>query len=784
MSRLARVILAASFLALGLSAPTADAATPGCQQVLLLFARGSGQGLSAVNATTFFNNVRANINPGVSVATLELGDLDANGNVEFGDWPAAGMKDWVEYDKWFNLDGYRKSVQLGVTQLSRFLNDRASICPTETVILGGYSQGAHVVGDALFGLSAPASSNVGFVALFGDPRFNHGPRTGLFSRGAPWVRGNAEWYVTGGILGAREPYLPDAFTHKVGSWCDKQDAICTGKLSRLKDNAHSEYPASEVFEAANEIALRLKDLRPAEASSYFVIPLPVSVQPTTKLDLVFVFDTTGSMGDDIASAKAAAASLTNSMFALSSDTRVGLVEYKDHGDFFVSRTVQLLTSDRNPFTTGLNSLFASGGGDTPEAVFSGLMQAFNHQPWRNGATKIAILIGDAPAKNPEPVTGYTLEAVAQRAFEIDPVNVYPVLTGSSLSARSSFSAIAAATDGLLFSLGEDEGLAGALHEALDRIAFEPVGNADGPYFAAPGEEIRFTGSSSFDADSRIVEWAWDFDNDGTFDRIGDSPVAFHTYAAPYEGLAVLRVTSADGGSSIATAPVTVAPGLHVPAPPGPPLNVHADPGPNAGEVLLTWDAPASAGDGMLAGFRITDADGSVVALTDPAARSVVVGGQPVTKSLTFGIEAGNDFGFGGPAASNAVTLGNRSPECSAVTASPASLWPPNGKFVEVSLGGAWDPDRDAVSTVVTTVVQNEPTEGEADAILKPSPSPQVMLRAQRSGSGGGRTYRVSFVVTDQRGASCVGAVGVTVAHSKGRKAKIPGSALIYDSLVP
>jgi hypothetical protein len=119
-----------------------------------------------------------------------------------------------------------------------------------------------------------------------------------------------------------------------------------------------------------------------------------------------------------------------------------------------------------------------------------------------------------------------------------------------------------------------------------------------------------------------------------------------------------------------------------------------------------------------------------------------------------------------------------------VTASPASLWPPNGKFVEVSLGGAWDPDRDAVSTVVTTVVQNEPTEGEADAILKPSPSPQVMLRAQRSGSGGGRTYRVSFVVTDQRGASCVGAVGVTVAHSKGRKAKIPGSALIYDSLVP
>lgn len=97
------------------------------------------------------------------------------------------------------------------------------------------------------------------------------------------------------------------------------------------------------------------------------------------------------MSPHINSAKQAAARLTDAMFALSPATRVGLVQYKDHGDAVVATTVVQLTADRSAFISALNSLFASGGGDTPEAVYSGLMGAFNGQPWRTGALKFPAI---------------------------------------------------------------------------------------------------------------------------------------------------------------------------------------------------------------------------------------------------------------------------------------------------------------------------------------------------------------------------------------------------------
>jgi hypothetical protein len=43
----------------------------------------------------------------------------------------------------------------------------------------------------------------------------------------------------------------------------------------------------------------------------------------------------------------------------------------------------------------LSGLYASGGGDGPEAVTAGLMEALN-MDWRSNATKLVILIADAP----------------------------------------------------------------------------------------------------------------------------------------------------------------------------------------------------------------------------------------------------------------------------------------------------------------------------------------------------------------------------------------------------
>jgi uncharacterized delta-60 repeat protein len=112
---------------------------------------------------------------------------------------------------------------------------------------------------------------------------------------------------------------------------------------------------------------------------------------------------------------------------------------------------------------------------------------------------------------------------------------------------------------------------------------------------------------------------------------------------------------------------------------------------------------------------------------------------------------------------------NRPPDCSGVTATPDLLWPPNHKLRLVSLNGATDPDGDPVTLTVTTVVQDEPpndgSPGDTSPDVQPATHPnEILLRAERSGSGDGRVYRVSFTASDGAGGSCSGTVTVGVPH--------------------
>ena len=75
------------------------------------------------------------------------------------------------------------------------------------------------------------------------------------------------------------------------------------------------------------------------------------------------------------------------------------------------------------------------------------------------------------------------------------------------------------------------------------------------------------------------------------------------------------------------------------------------------------------------------------------------------------------------------------------------------------------------------MTQDEPLNGKADGNTaldaKPGPaSNQVYLRAERSGQGNGRVYRIAFSGSDGQGGTCSGVALVGVPHDKG-KGKIP-----------
>jgi uncharacterized protein YegL len=123
---------------------------------------------------------------------------------------------------------------------------------------------------------------------------------------------------------------------------------------------------------------------------------PVAAQPV-RLDLVFLIDATGSMGDEIAKLKASMRAMAQQIAQLPArpDVCWGLVSYRDRGDAYLTRTHDF-TGDLGTFQHQLASVQAHGGGDTPEALNEALHEAVHRLNWRRDAARMVVLVADAP----------------------------------------------------------------------------------------------------------------------------------------------------------------------------------------------------------------------------------------------------------------------------------------------------------------------------------------------------------------------------------------------------
>lgn len=243
------------------ASPQVAHADPGCKRALLVDARGSvpasaSPGLHPWSGETyaFFNAVDTALGLGTSYDNVvQLGDEDGNGQLSSNEYPAVGGSNWVAFqinDGTWNFPGYGVSVRIGTDELVAYLNQRVISCPQEAIVLGGFSQGADVIGWALqrsgYGaLSAAARQHIAYVALYGDPTFDAGNPYDRQSNRAPWwVRGNSPgWYdiegvpsAKDGILGPRSPYAPSDFQGRFGSWCDQYDDACNGDVAAAAAN--------------------------------------------------------------------------------------------------------------------------------------------------------------------------------------------------------------------------------------------------------------------------------------------------------------------------------------------------------------------------------------------------------------------------------------------------------------------------------------------------------------------------------------------------------------------
>lgn len=200
---------------------------------------------------------------------------------------------------------------------------------------------------------------------------------------------------------------------------------------------------------------------PAFANSPPADPPPVeqakAARPT--LDVVFVLDTTGSMGGLIEGAKQKIWSIA-SRLASGTPTpriRVGLVGYRDRGDEYVTKRFDL-TEDLDAVYANLQGFRADGGGDGPEHVGQALGEAVSLMKWTDDkkAARMIFLVGDAPAHD-DYNDGWNTRAWAKKAIEKGIV-VNTVRCGGDTTTGALFAELAKLADGSFVSIQQSGGM--------------------------------------------------------------------------------------------------------------------------------------------------------------------------------------------------------------------------------------------------------------------------------------------------------------------------------------
>jgi murein DD-endopeptidase MepM/ murein hydrolase activator NlpD len=300
------------------------------------------------------------------------------------------------------------------------------------------------------------------------------------------------------------------------------------KVYLIKNGERHWIPTEEVFE---NYIFKFEDVIDVSEGIISKIPdgAPLSTEKNQSLDLIFLIDTTGSMVDDIDNVKASASEIVEAIDSKNYDYRVSVAEYRDiplspygsSGDY-VYKLDCSFSNDKDEIIAAINSISVAGGADWQESVYSGLVYAMtdknkdlansDNYGWRQGVTKQIILMGDAPAHDPEPWEGgYTLEDVVYWSENIDPIIVQSIRIGSNSETLSSFTKISSSTAGKVYTSPTADEIVDTIIEVIGDIGSTPSIDIE---LSVNGEDSD-TPPGSYLLKGDNVTWTYSINNTGT-----------------------------------------------------------------------------------------------------------------------------------------------------------------------------------------------------------------------------------------------------------------------------
>jgi uncharacterized repeat protein (TIGR01451 family) len=502
-------------------------------------------------------------------------------------------------------------------------------------------------------------------------------------------------------------------------------------------------------------------------------------------DVVFLADTTGSMGPTIANVQANATTIMNDVRTAQADSAFGASQYKDvncAADPFAFNLDQAITSSIPAVQTAVNSWTTPGlsGCDVPEAQLNALFELATNPAvgFRTDSTRIVVWFGDASGHDPS--NGHTLTDTINALVAADIIVIaVPVVSGfgDGLDATGQATAIATATGGSVLPGATPDQVSAAILAGLQNLPVTVTASTtcdpdltvslspSGPQTVTSGADVGYSETISVAATNpggTTLQCTVDFLLNG----LPGGPDFTQTVSVTVNGadLAVVK-----------TGPAQVTEGNNLTY-----QLVATNNGPANATGVVVSDTLPSNSTFVSASAGCTEAAGVVSCTVGSLANGASTGFDITVTAGSAGTSLTNTASISGdqfdPDGSNntstVVTVLNHNPICTTVTGGP-DLWPPNHKLRLVTLTGATDPDGDPVTLTVSGVTQDEPLNGLGDGDTSPDALPgptgsQVYLRAERSGTGDGRVYRIAFSGSDGQGGSCASTAIVGVPHDQGK----------------
>lgn len=225
-----------------------------------------------------------------------------------------------------------------------------------------------------------------------------------------------------------------------------------------------------------------------------------SASAAAQADIVFIVDTTGSMGDEIASVADSMTAFVDTLESNGVSAALGLVTYEDlMVDGYDSTCVHKNGAsnwfyDAEAFKTALSGLELGTGGDEAECVVDALETA-RLMDMRGSAGKLFVLVTDAPAKNDNRYGISSLEAELQLLQNAG----ITCAVAAPFELQSQYEALYGSTGGLFLNLYTD--FHGALVTLAETVSATRAGDGAWIYLDGPVplpvrlDELPYEGST-------------------------------------------------------------------------------------------------------------------------------------------------------------------------------------------------------------------------------------------------------------------------------------------------